>query len=381
MKKKYSSKIIALYFKSKYKSITYILKSKQFKEMNNLSYCSNESSDYEINNDTLDKLYKDQLQTLRDLVLKQNQTSDLELCRKWLKIFGKTTKSEKIARNCLCSLMQQQLQEYGYLGTPFIDLQNCNRDLNCVLRELDNNQSSVTEQTGTIETFASHHKPPEFQILKSELTKNDTISECLENETLAENALLRHELETMRLQLTEKQIENLKLKEIAEKHQLENTKYSEKLHNLKTTFREALEGISKDIDGDDPNLSFKIFEKVFKIFSEDGDFYEHIKKSDSNFELVVNKIFEKELNKRKSLIARHVSRKFTKSKIKLKEKYDRRLRVQSWAQRLQLKLVKLKCFSVLRQIFINTQNGGSETMWDLLKVLEDKYQSIVNEIL
>uniref|UniRef100_W8AAG4 Uncharacterized protein n=1 Tax=Ceratitis capitata TaxID=7213 RepID=W8AAG4_CERCA len=426
------------------------------------SLYSNESSEYELNAETLDQLYKEQLQMLRELVFKQSHTHDIELCRKWLKIFSKTSKGEKMARNCLCSLMQQQLQEQGVLSEPFTNLQNGNRDLERVLLELDEqsyisaNYMQRTQRSSS--TYVSHdqdnqckhnHCRPK-QRLNHQMNSNtpqarqswyendgggdcadvggdrtnvglkanynydneflnkqgvyaenqnddraggDTIkldelsTECEENEKLTENLLLRRELETLRLQFTEKEIENIRLKELAEKYQMENSNYQnalEGLHNnLLQSVKLALQHWSAD---EQPTFPMKLFELLFKDFETNLDFFQSIKRCDVEFGHIMAKRFENELCKRKAKMASHISRKMVKGKKRIQEKYEQRLRMQNWAQRLQLKLVKLKCFSALRQIFINAQLDKDETgmnnrMWELLRNLEEKYQAIVNEII
>lgn len=423
------------------------------------SHCSNESSEYELNGDTLDQLYKEQLQMLRELVFKQSRTEDIELCRKWLKIFSKTSKGEKMARNCLCSLMQQQLQEQGTLGEPFTNLQNCNRDLERVLHELDKQSflsANYIQQAHTMRTYVSHdkcgqcykhfwdkkhgHNQQLHYNLRNEAvceaclyeysnegggdcgnsqqpldeacvnciyenniynkqynTKDERAggdaarldelsTECEENEKLTENLLLRRELETLRLQLTEKEIENIRLKEIVEKCEMQNSNYENVMEgirkNLLQGVRQALEQWNAEPQ---PTFPMKLFEILFRDFETSEDFFASIKACDIEFEQIIAKRFETELIKRKAKMTSHICRKLVKGKKRLQEKYEQRLRMQNWAQRLQLKLVKLKCFSALRQIFINAQlekdgTGMNEKMWELLRVLEDKYQTIVNEI-
>uniref|UniRef100_A0A0A1XN91 DUF4485 domain-containing protein n=1 Tax=Zeugodacus cucurbitae TaxID=28588 RepID=A0A0A1XN91_ZEUCU len=418
------------------------------------SHCSNESSEYELNGDTLDQLYKEQLQMLRELVFKQSHTEDIELCRKWLKIFSKTSKGEKMARNCLCSLMQQQLQEQGMLGEPFTNLQNCNRDLERVLHELDKQSflsANYIQQAQTMRTYASHAKCShccqyyhrQKQGHSQELHYNlrhdavceaclyeytnegtgephldgacgnciyesniyskqcnikdgraggdagrlDELStECEENEKLTENLLLRRELETLRLQLTEKEIENMRLKEIVEKCEMQNSNYENVLEGIR---KNLLQGVKQALEQwnteTQPTFPMKLFEVLFRDFEMSEDFLTSIKAYDIEFEQIITKRFENELIKRKTKMRSHICRKLVKGKKRLQEKYEQKLRMQNWAQRLQLKLVKLKCFSALRQIFINAQlekDGAAmnEKMWELLRVLEDKYQTIVNEI-
>uniref|UniRef100_A0A0K8W4W1 DUF4485 domain-containing protein n=1 Tax=Bactrocera latifrons TaxID=174628 RepID=A0A0K8W4W1_BACLA len=416
------------------------------------SHCSNESSEYELNGDTLDQLYKEQLQMLRELVFKQSRTEDIELCRKWLKIFSKTSKGEKMARNCLCSLMQQQLQEHGMLGEPFTNSQNCNRDLERVLHELDKQSflsANYIQQAHTMRTFASHDKCgqcyPHYNDKNHYNLRHETIckaclyactnegggdcvngeqhldtargnciygnnfynkkyntkderaggdaatldelsTECEENEKLTENLLLRREVETLRLQLTEKEIENIRLKEIVEKCEMQTSNYENVLEGIR---KNLLQGVKQALEQwnaePQPTFPMKLFEVLFRDFETCDDFFSSIKACDIEFEQIIAKRFENELIKRKAKITSHICRKLVKGKKRLQEKYEQRLRMQNWAQRLQLKLVKLKCFSALRQIFINAQlekdgTGMNEKMWELLRVLEDKYQTIVNEI-
>lgn len=355
------------------------------------SWISNETSDdCELKSDTLDELYKEQLTDLRDLIFKTAQASDIEICRKWIKVFNRTSKSEKMARNCLCTLMQQQMKEYKCLGEPFTNLQNCNRDLECVLRRLDDGESyrssNASFPSRSNVSFKSHciNMPNVVKLSLYDCPQNNVdmfLNECHHNELTNETMELKRELDSLRLQLTEKQIENVQLKEIADKYRFVKDEDEKKLDNIKQII---LDGIREKL------LDFKqcgmyrpqirMFEVIFNHFSNDEEFMDILRNYDMDFQHILSKHFECEFNKRKTEIVRHICRKFNKSKTKMREKYERRLMMQAFAQKLQLKLSKHKCFSVLRQIFISAHSefGKIET-WEVLKTLEEKYQSVVND--
>lgn len=342
-------------------------------------HLSRGSKDYELKSETLDQLYKEQITELRDLILKKAQINDVEICRKWLNVFNKTTKAEKMARNCLCTLMQQQLKENNCLQEPFTNLQNCNRNLESILHELDDFTSDKSFATLSENTFQSHC----FEVGNDEGPTQNI--QNLENEyqnivLKTETDELKHELQTLRLQLTEKQIENMKLKEIAEKLRLESETFEEMLDNMKKSLLECIKEKLLNMEENGlVNKQFEFFTAIFIHFANDEEFMNILSKYDLEFQYILHKHFKCEFDKRKDIIARHISRKFVKNKTKLRQKYEHHLRMQTQSHKLQLKLAKLNCFSILRQIFINYHNEfGKIEGWEILKDLEEKYQNIIN---
>ncbi|KNC29691.1 hypothetical protein FF38_05076 [Lucilia cuprina] len=350
---------------------------------------SNDSNDYELKSDTLDQLYKEQLSELRDLIFKSAQPNDIEICRKWLKVFNRTSKAEKMARNCLCTLMQQQIKEYNCLQEPFTNIQNCKRNLESVLRELDDqlsgNLSSRSFPNLSDDTFKSHCLNTAivdelFPPLEQQQNMCTLLNECQNIELKTETTQLTRELQTLRLQLTEKQIENIKLKEIAEKCRLERETFEELLDNMKKSLLESIR--EKLLDMEQYGIiktQFQFFQLIFAQFSNDKEFMDIVNKYDVDLQYVLHKHFKCEFDKRKDIIARHICRKFAKNKTKLRQKYEQRLTMQTQAHKLQLKLAKLNCFSMLRQIFINYHNEFDKIEgWEILKTLEEKYQNIIS---
>lgn len=326
---------------------------------------------------TLDQLYKEQVSELRNSILKSAEVSDIEVCRKWLNVFNRSSNSEKMDRNCLCILMQQQLNEHGRLCSPFTNLNNCKRNLKSVLRELDDASctSNRSLNTESADTFNSHH-------IKCMPDDRHIISEMAELNI--ESIELKRELDKLRLHLTEQQIENAKLKEIVENYSNEAEGNKQFLDTIKAdilnSIRDKLLQLNeKCYTGAVFNIN--IFQSIFQVHSNDKEFMDIIEKFDIDFEHILKRYVELDASKRKATLTRQILRKFLKKQTKLHEKYERRLTMQAMAQKLQLKLSKLKCFSVLRQIFIRSHSDfGKVDLWEVLKILEDKYQAVVNDI-
>lgn len=333
------------------------------------SYCSNETSESILKSDTLDELYKQQVSELRNLILRNTDASNIEMSRKWLKVFNRTSKTEKLARNCLCTLMGQQLKELGCLSEPFTNLSNCNRDLECVLRELDN-ETLISTFSFRSESNATAHNNTEGVIRM----------EYSQNELEAEIERMQHEIENLRTQLTEKQKENEKLKEVVDKYHRECEDKKQILNNMKVNilncirdklFELGSRGVIKN--------SWEIFESTLQIHSSDLEFMSSLRKYDLELQQILGKYLECELSKSKATIISKLCRKFLKQKSSLRQKYERRLTMQSMTQKLQIKLAKLKCISELRQIFIRSHSEFEKIeLWEILNMLEEKYDSVVN---
>lgn len=363
------------------------MKSLKINPIKNEEVQSTASNNYELKSDTLDQLYKEQITEIRNLIFKKAQPNDVEMCRKWLKVFNKTTKAEKMARNCLCTLMQQQIKECNCLQEPFTNLQNCNRNLESILHELDDltsaNLSDKSFASISENTFKSHcfvNENNEEVYLEQMQNVNTLQNECQNIAFKTETDELKHELQTLRLQLTEKQIENIKLKEIAEKSRLESETFEQMFDNMKKSLLESIK--DKLLNMEERGLSdkqFDFFQTIFVHFANDEEFMDILSKYDLDLQYILHKHFKNEFDKRKEFIAHHISRKFVKSKSKLRQKYEHRLNMLTHSHKLQLKMAKLNCFSILRQIFINYHSEFDKIEgWEILKTLEEKYQNIVN---
>lgn len=338
---------------------------------------ANNSNFSALKSESLDQLYKEQLIDLRNLVLKKAQTNDIEICRKWIKVFNRISNSEKMARNCLCVLMQEQMQEFGYLKEPFTNLRNCNRNLESVFNELDDMLSTNLENeirscrtSNTFQTEGFEKGCEQQQQLKSQ--------DVLLNTKTAE--FTSELLQSLRTQLIEKEMENFKLKEIAEKYRIESESHEATLHMAKTCILENIKVILLEMQQRAMGVPARFFQIIFSQFPyRDEQFDASISKYDQDLQIVFQKQLKCGFDKRKSMIAAYISRKFAKNKIKLREKYERHLNEQSESHKLQLKLAKLNSFSILRQIFINLHDKFDKVEgWQILKALEDKYQSILN---
>lgn len=347
-------------------------------------FFSNSSFDYELKSDTLDQLYKEQLTDLRDLIFKNAQPNDFEICCKWLKVFNRTTKTEKMARNCLCTLMLEQIKENNCLQEPFTNLQNCNRDLESIMNDLDDRVSAQLSSQNfpseSDDTFKSHGVITEIPFVRAHEI-NTILQENQNIKLKTETSELTHELQSLHLQLTEKQIENSKLKEIAEKCRIQNEAFEQMLDNMKKSILESIREILLNMEqcGGMFKTQLKFFQNIFAQFSNDEEFMGIVSKYDLDLEYILHKNFKSEFHKQQAVIARHICRKCIASKSKLRQKFENRLTMQTEAYELQLKLAKLNSFSILRQIFINNHNEfGKFESWEILKTLEEKYQIIVN---
>ena len=359
----------------------YFNKESQYKENN----CNiNKSQEYEIKSNTLDLLYKEQLTELRDLILKNAEANDIEICQKWLKVFSNTSNGEKIARNCLCRLMFEQIKEYGCLQKPFINLQNCYRNLESVLRGLEIESNDSTNSSESNVTFQSHNcllkKGEQIFSERPEQNTNSVVEECKNIALTTETMELFQELKALRLQLTEKQIENVKLREIAEKCRLERDELENNLENVKRSMLECLRQQIQEIRQHGLKWGqLQFFRYIFSQFASDKEFMKTVSKCDSDFQYILHSSFHSEFNRQKNLIARHICRKFIKTKSRLRDKYERQLVIQNQTYKLQLELTKLKSFSIMRQLFVDARNNSTElNIWEILKTFEEIYQKLLN---
>ncbi|KAH8293780.1 hypothetical protein KR054_004410 [Drosophila jambulina] len=81
----------------------------------------------------LDWHFNTQLLTYMEEDLPAACLSDRVIMAKWLLVFRAAPASQKMARNSLMLLMHGHLEDFGFLRTPFTDVNNCNRDLNQVI--------------------------------------------------------------------------------------------------------------------------------------------------------------------------------------------------------------------------------------------------------
>uniref|UniRef100_A0A1A9UFQ7 DUF4485 domain-containing protein n=1 Tax=Glossina austeni TaxID=7395 RepID=A0A1A9UFQ7_GLOAU len=337
----------------------------------------NETNDSELRPDTLDQLYKGQLSELRELVFRNGEPSDIDLCHKWLRRFNKASASDKFARNCLCTLMTHQIREFACLADPFTNLNNCARSLESILRDLD--EQSRTYVSESLETFKSHCMGPSPD-LYSKNRNFDIEAECHYNDLNAKTSQLEAQLQALQFQITEKTVENARLKDIAERYCFEKDRKEMNLDNMKKVILDGIRAKLLAMEETGIRSQLNIFEDTFRHYADDEEFMEILRRYDCDFQNIFAKYFKLEFDKRKSMIAQHLNSKFSRDKLKMRDKYERKIFLQNLSHALDLKLAKLHCFSIVRQIFIKSHDefGGME-MWDILTVLEERYQSVLNE--
>lgn len=342
------------------------------------NYEINKSHEHKIKSNTLDLLYKEQLTELRDLIIKKAEAHDTDICQKWVKVFNCTSNQEKIARNCLCRLMLDQIKEYGCLQKPFTNLKNCKRNLESVLRglEIENNDSINSWISNS--TFQSHN----CLVKKGDNISSEPLEEeeCKKIPFTTETTELFQEIRMLRLQLTEKQIENVKLQEISEKYRLERDKLENNLDDIKKSILESIRLQIQEIDQCGLKWGqLQFFQYIFSQFIDDKEFLKIVSKYDSDFQYILHSSFQREFNRQKNLIARHICRKFIKTKSKLRDKYERQLVLQNQTYKLQLELTKVKSFSIMRQLFTDAHDKSPElNVWTIFKTFEEIYQKLLN---
>lgn len=425
----------------------------QFKVQNLYQFRMDVMEEYDLKIETLDNLYMEQLTDLRALVSRNIIKEDADICCKWLKVFNNSAKSEKMARNCLCTLMHEQLNNTGRLHYPFTILENCNRNLDSVLRDIDiqstvhslslksdenediaDGETSAINKTkntvsdeeysiASVMTYNSHtckstvgspsrqqqdqlpssrytpllktpssqhqnknHLPqicPKSKQCSSSMSFDiDFSSDGNDNDYKINKMNIEYDIKTLRLDVAQKNIEINKLREIIEKLYQERNESYDLLDKLK---RSILVNIDAKLTHFEEygvqQTDMKLFETILQeSMKKEAKLIDNARDYDRRFEIIIHNYFEHEFNKRKLLIARQVSRKLLKNKAKMRAKFEQKLTVQGNGHRLQIKLNKLKCFSVLRQIIINTYNENENlNLWEILKILEDKYRQLLND--
>uniref|UniRef100_A0A1B0C0W5 DUF4485 domain-containing protein n=1 Tax=Glossina palpalis gambiensis TaxID=67801 RepID=A0A1B0C0W5_9MUSC len=338
----------------------------------------NETSDSELRPDTLDQLYKGQLSEMRELVFRNGEPSDINLCLKWLRRFNKACTSDKFARNCLCTLMTHQIRELACLAEPFTNLNNCGRSLESILRDLD--EQSRTYVSESLETFKSHSMIPLPPDIYYKNRNCDVEAECHYNDLNAKTTQLEAQLQALQFEITEKSAENARLKDLAERYCFEKDRKEMHLDNIKKAILDGIRAKLLAMEETGIRSQLNIFEDTFRHYADDEEFMEILRRYDNDFQNIFAKYFKLEFDKRKSVIAQHLNSKFSRDKLKMRDKYERKIFLQNISHALDLKLAKLHCFSIVRQIFIKSHDefGGME-IWDLLTVLEERYQSVLNE--
>lgn len=342
------------------------------------SFNSSETNDFVLKSETLDRLYRDQVAELRNMLLKNAQASDIDVCLKWIKVFNQSTKEEQFARNCLCTLMHRQFQESGCLSEPFINLNNCKRNLKSVLDELDNETQidSLSFKTEFNVTYKSHGGSCIDRFVKShemEINQDSSLDQIN-----AEMIQLKHQMDNLRLQLSERDFENQKLRALSEKYRQESeSQFCDVKNNILNCIRKKLLNL-RHCTSLPKNL--ELFPFIFKTFSNDPEFMQVVKDLDSEFEQILRNHFVFELKNYKCKIVKQLCQNILKKQTKLRRKYEKRLKIQNITQRLQLKLARLKCISEMRQIFIQSQTHfGKIELWEILHKLEGRYEAILND--
>ncbi|CAD7080787.1 unnamed protein product [Hermetia illucens] len=94
----------------------------------------------------LDVLYFQYLANLKNLILKLHNMEDVNCCKRWIEAFNNCRDDQKIVRNCLVSLMYQQLDGDGQLSDPFTDLSKIYWNFNNLFME-DDTQELVSTKT------------------------------------------------------------------------------------------------------------------------------------------------------------------------------------------------------------------------------------------
>uniref|UniRef100_A0A1A9W1A4 DUF4485 domain-containing protein n=1 Tax=Glossina brevipalpis TaxID=37001 RepID=A0A1A9W1A4_9MUSC len=332
---------------------------------------SNETNDSELKPETLDQVYRGQLAELRELVFRNGEPYNIELCHKWLKRFNKAIiASDKFARNCLCTLMIHQIRDFACFAEPFTNLDNCTSNLESILRDLD--EESRTYVSESLETFKSHTlgrrpppppPPPPPPNIQGENRNYDIEAECHYNDLYAKTTQLEAELHTLQLQLIEKSIENSRLKDIAERYCFEKDQNELNLDRIKKIILDGIRAKLLAMEETGIRSQINIFEDIFRHYADDEEFMEILRKYDCDFQNIFAKYFKLEFDKRKSMIGKHLN-----NKLKMRDKYERRIFLLNISHELDMKLAKLHCFSIVRQIFIKSHNEfGTMNMWDMLK--------------
>lgn len=306
---------------------------------------SGESS-FEFDEEVLDHLYKSQLEQLKELTLKLDDAQDINLCRKWLQVFNKTSEEEKIPRNCLCVLLCHQLKNDGQLSLPFTDLTNCNRNLTQILDTLDKNNSTNSELVSSkdVTSWLVHNQ--RFQSQENEI------------------CLLKRELMQIHEEIHQKEAKIQELNKIIEKCNqcsIENN-IDEQIENILETFER--------------NKNLKNFFLFSQLFSNETnlDFNERLTAYDKKLQRIL-----KEIIKSRLLVSQKQLSKVIKSKEKRLKKCEKELQTQKWQFEVKSKITKLQYCSVLSKILYKCRRNSQAQFLDVLESLDKKCKNTISK--